>query len=600
MKLAQYYLRLRNHYARQAIADEVQVTLDELAAVLDCTHRNVVLLLRRMAAEGWLAWEPKRGRGHRSTLRFHMRSEDMALQLARSLVERKDVHGALEQLNAAYVTSAAKAGFNEWLYDYFGYKSELRDRKKIDTLRFPLSQQIHTLDPAFIDYTSESHLVGQLFDSLVRISPLTQSVEPHLAHAWEADSDGCGWTLYLRKGVLFHHGREMEAGDVVYSLNRIRQAQVRSLYRWVHESIETIEALDPTTVYVRLRHRNELFLPFLATNRASIIPEDISSESPERFAKQPVGTGPFKLVQNDGTVCVLEAFPYYFQGRAHLDRVEIWNIPDLYDRPSLDSFQIMHNVRLPEDQTKAWSQVKQQGTTCKFITFNLLKQGVLSDPAVRRAVNAAIDRGKLIAALAGDVIAPADGFVGGGGTTAHEEFAAPSAAMNAVMHDAAETQPETTSLPSTALKLCTIPQYEADARLVQSICRESGIEVDITLLPLKQFKGEQRLEADLLLFAVMLDNDAELRLIDLYKSMQHHLDPELAGRLDQGIAGLLKEPSRPRRWAMLGELEQVLKEHDAIVFLYQKYLKTAFHPSVKGISLDSLGWVQFKDIWFAR
>jgi len=82
--------------------------------------------------------------------------------------------------------------------------------------------------------------------------------------------------------------------------------------------------------------------------------------------------------------------------------------------------------------------------------------------------------------------------------------------------------------------------------------------------------------------------------------MRHHLSPELTVWLDLCLADLLKEPSGPRRMAMLEELENVLKEHDAIVFLYQKYLKTAFHPSVKGISLDSLGWVQFKDIWFTR
>jgi SgrR family transcriptional regulator len=48
----------------------------------------------------------------------------------------------------------------------------------------------------------------------------------------------------------------------------------------------------------------------------------------------------------------------------------------------------------------------------------------------------------------------------------------------------------------------------------------------------------------------------------------------------------------------LEAIEGLLKEQQAILFLYQKHLKTLYHPSVKGISSDALGWVQFKNIWF--
>ncbi|UUZ92179.1 SgrR family transcriptional regulator [Paenibacillus sp. P25] len=63
MKLSRHYIRLRESYPHIREEQELLVTLDELAAVLDCTHRNAVLVLKRMAEEGWLKWEPKRGRG---------------------------------------------------------------------------------------------------------------------------------------------------------------------------------------------------------------------------------------------------------------------------------------------------------------------------------------------------------------------------------------------------------------------------------------------------------------------------------------------------------------------------------------------------------
>ncbi|RXZ80682.1 ABC transporter substrate-binding protein [Paenibacillaceae bacterium] len=628
MKLRRHYLELHHKLAKTDESEHLAVLLEELAAALDCTQRNMNLLLKRMVDHGWIVWEPRRGRGNRSRLRFLVSREEIALQMAQMLVERHDLRGAIAQLEESGVSETGKAQFNSWLYSNFGHQSELRDDKKIDTLRFPYGQPIYTLDPAFSDYANEAHLISQLFDGLVRINGSTQTIVPHLAHAWEVDERGCEWTFYLRKGVLFHHGKEMTAEDVAFTLNRVRNVETRSLYRWAYELIEQVNVVDPTTVQVRLMQRNELFLPFLATSRAFIVPADAYADHGQRHQRHPIGTGPFKFVRNSGQVCELEAFPYYFQGRAHLDKVEIWSIPDLYERESLDLFQMMHNVRLPEHHNETWNEVKQQGTTCKFVTLNLSKKGPLASKQARQAVCEAIDCNKIIQALAGDVIVPSSGFVraatgavtgaarqqsalplqAGGDQATERKTALDDHQASSLNHEDTSLYPWTdpldhadASLPGAIieqpLELCTIEQYEADARLVAQVCEEAGIRVNITLLPLEQFKGSRRLQADMLLFAVMLDNDAELRLYDLYLSFRDRLYPAMKSRVDSLLQQLTREQSPQRRWELLGQLELLLVEQHAIVFLYQKHLKTAFHPSINGIALDSLNWVQFKDIW---
>ncbi|MCK9907316.1 hypothetical protein MXD63_45875, partial [Frankia sp. Cpl3] len=35
------------------------------------------------------------------------------------------------------------------------------------------------------------------------------------------------------------------------------------------------------------------------------------------------------MKKNDDTLFALEAFPGYFLGRAHLDRIEVWIVPEL-------------------------------------------------------------------------------------------------------------------------------------------------------------------------------------------------------------------------------------------------------------------------------
>jgi MarR-like DNA-binding transcriptional regulator SgrR of sgrS sRNA len=591
MKLESHYIRIRQRFPSVSEAQPVEITIDEIASALACTHRNAVLLLKKMSDRKWLSWKPERGRSKKSKLTFLVRTEDIIIRLAQDLVLKKDLRGALEQMNISSVPSSLKDHFHSWLNGQFGHMSELRNDKRIDTLRFPQTSPINTLDPLYMNFTAESHLVNQLFDSLVRYNRQRQAVEPHLAHSWETDENRISWTFHLRKGVLFHHGREMTAEDVAFSLLRLKYAPTRLLYRWAYEQIRSVEVVDPITVRMELDAPNELFLQFLSTNRASIVPKDICEDLQDRFGQAPIGTGPFKLTRHDETMSVLEAFPFYFQGRAHLDKVELWHLPGLHQDERnipLESFQIIHNYRLPDEPSADWNLVQRHGAQCKFITCNLLKHGPLTDDTVRAAVFEAIDRNRLIREWDVDSVTAADSFI------MEEEgrlLQQNSGQAGGLRLREAGYQGET-------IRLCTIPQYEQDALLVQKVALQSGLRIELMLLPVEEFKGERRFQADLLLFSLILDNDVELRLIDLYKSMQHHMPPEpkalMGGYLDQ----ILSEPSRERRMILFQHIEQLLKERCLLFFLYRKHLKTIYHSSVKGITLDSLNWVQFKNIWF--
>src|SRR5438876_864342 len=86
--------------------------------------------------------------------------------------------------------------------------------------RRPLGQDPETLDPARISDTYGRTVSQQIFDGLVQFDQ-TLAVKPALAEFWRASRDGLTWTFDLRKGVKFHHGREVTADDVVYSFTRI-------------------------------------------------------------------------------------------------------------------------------------------------------------------------------------------------------------------------------------------------------------------------------------------------------------------------------------------------------------------------------------------
>ena len=387
MKIRKHYLTLRRSFPQVHEEHPLEITLEELALHLDCTHRNMVLLLKRMQQEQWLTWLPKKGRGNRSTLIFHARKEDMLLEEAKELVAKQDLHSALELLQAAEHASTLREQFQVWLSGQFGFRSEVQGQRRTDILRFPLTQTIHALDPAAIHYAGESHLVNQLFDGLVRMDAKGDQILPHLAHAWDVDASRTLWTFYLRKGVQFHHGREMLASDVKYSLERLGRLAPRGLYSWAYAGIIDITTPDETTVCIQLSERNELFLGFLTTNRASIVPADVCEAAGGRMDKSPIGTGPFRLTGHEQGIWILEAFPAYFQGRGFLDRVEVWTMPE-NEQTELSAqrqpFQVMHNVRISDMEAQRWQQVRQSGMTTKFMTVNELKDGPLKNPLFAR------------------------------------------------------------------------------------------------------------------------------------------------------------------------------------------------------------------------
>jgi len=102
------------------------------------------------------------------------------------------------------------------LYDHWNGLSYITE-----TLTLALAQDLEGLDIA--DETDfESLFVGaQMFDGLLAFEPGTSRVVPALAERWETSADGLEWTFYLRQGVQFHDGTDLNADAVLFNLDRL-------------------------------------------------------------------------------------------------------------------------------------------------------------------------------------------------------------------------------------------------------------------------------------------------------------------------------------------------------------------------------------------
>jgi peptide/nickel transport system substrate-binding protein len=74
-----------------------------------------------------------------------------------------------------------------------------------------------------------------------------------LAERWESSKDLKTWTFYLRKGVKFHHGKELDSGDVVATFKLVADPKTGSSARTHMDLVESFDAVDKYTVRFNLK-----------------------------------------------------------------------------------------------------------------------------------------------------------------------------------------------------------------------------------------------------------------------------------------------------------------------------------------------------------
>ena len=152
---------------------------------------------------------------------------------------------------------------------------------------------------------------------------LDGSAVPELAESWEPSKDAKTWRFNLRKGVTFHNGKELDAEDVVYTLNLSRGEKSESGAAGYLTQITDIKADGKNTVVIEM-DSGSADLPFVLTDyHLVIMPKDGDVSAG-------IGTGGYKISAFDPGVRVFgERNPDYFKtDAAYVDSVELVGISD--------------------------------------------------------------------------------------------------------------------------------------------------------------------------------------------------------------------------------------------------------------------------------
>jgi peptide/nickel transport system substrate-binding protein len=305
-----------------------------------------------------------------------------------------------------------------------------------------------SINPLAARTQADRDLVALVFEGLVTLDPRGEP-RPALARSWSMTADGKSWTFKLRDDAEWHDGNPVTAADVAFTVATLANPDYHGPGAGSWTGI-TATAVDPLTVRFDLTDPIAGFIvlatqPIAPAHLLGEIPPGEMADNP--FGAEPVGSGPYALVELDrdhaalepaGKVAAPESSRGVSPGAATLDplatarptphtgriepgiaRIEIRFFDDpnaligAYRDGTVDAVSGLDPAATaPLRDVTGGRLVREPSMTLTAVALNLRpSHPELTDPRTRAALLGAIDRPRILSVAYGGLAAAADGLV---------------------------------------------------------------------------------------------------------------------------------------------------------------------------------------------
>ena len=490
------------------------------------------------------------------------------------------------------------------------------------TLTFAVSSDQGCVDPQQVTSNDTIYSLRQLVDSLTDQDPATGEIKPWLATSWSTSPDGRSYTFTLRPGVTFSDGTPLDAAAVKANFDAVPKLGARaSLPKGYLTGYQGTTVVSPTQFTVTFAQPNVQFLQGTSTFSLGILSPATVATSDDARCSKIAGSGPFVLasyVKNQSTTLTKRAgydwgsSLWAHPGEAYLDRLEFRIVPESGVRVgSLTSGEVdaIGNIAQQDEaplQGAGVQLISRANPGIPFgISFNLSK-AIGSDPAVRAALSAAINRPEVVGAAYTSQTKPATSTLASStpgyadesaqlGFDTAKAAAGLDAAGWARGPDGIRTR-NGTRLSIEVVWAANAAANKATLELIQQQVKKVGIDLQLKEIPISDV-AQTLLSGD---FVAAWGNITRADP-DILRSNYSSIGPNYyrfgPGPLDQLLTEQAAGPDEEKRAALVAQAQQLLVQDHLTVPVVELTTTLGEAANTHDIGFDASARIYLHDAW---
>lgn len=490
-----------------------------------------------------------------------------------------------------------------------------------ESITYSLTADPRALDPAYIDDGESAIVVCNMYEGLYCYGKKDATVQTCLAAELpEISDDGLVYTIKLHEGVKFHDGAEFNAEAAKASIERMLEPNRNSDMPYASfvfggadsgTGVESIEAVDATTLKITMRAASTPFLKNLAMALASPIvsPKAAEAAPAGQPIAEPAGTGPYKFVDwtRGASVTLAANDEYWDTANAPKTKNIIFKIIAEGNTRITSLLNNECDIISSVDPSSA-SQITdagfelfaEDGMTVNYMAFNT-DTGVCTDQEVRHAIAQAVNVEELVQTIYGDYASVATSVMPIWMASYDKDIK-----QTAYDPDAAKATLAAKGITSlTCITYTTARPYNQKggselARLIQGYLAAVGVDVKITEYDWTTYKTKVQTDPyDICFYGWTGDNGDPDNFMNLLSdtnwsiNVAHWQDDEYKALIAEGLS----TPDGAERDAIYKKCEEMVAEKQPWLLISHSKNILGINPKVKDFYFHPTGVAFFRDVY---
>lgn len=244
-----------------------------------------------------------------------------------------------------------------------------------------------------------------IFEPLLSVNE-DYSLEPCLAKEYSRTGD-TSYIIKLKENVTWQNGNKFTAKDVQYTIDRLKDGSINSIYAYNVQAISSLEVIDEYTIKINLFEET----PFFEYNLIFPIMSEQYYKGVEFSADAltPIGTGMFKIENKSSNYIKLTRNDNWWN-KDKLPKLEYItiniysNVGEVYNAFKIGNIDLIATENVDFENyigTIGFNHKMFKGREYDFIAINTTNN-VLAKKEVREAINYGIDKNNIVASIFND------------------------------------------------------------------------------------------------------------------------------------------------------------------------------------------------------